>query len=78
LQNHFCWICLGQWEKHANYNCNRFNEADAKEARDNQERSRAALKKYLFYCERYMNHLKSLKFENKLYETVKVIIIVFV
>jgi len=27
--------------------------------------SRAALQRYLFYCNRYMNHMQSLKFENK-------------
>jgi hypothetical protein len=27
--------------------------------------SRAMLQRYLFYCNRYMNHMQSLKFENK-------------
>ncbi|VDO97102.1 unnamed protein product [Soboliphyme baturini] len=35
------------------------------------QRSRAALQRYLHYCNRYMNHMQSLKFENKLYVTVK-------
>eukprot|EP00088_Acartia_fossae_P006986 TRINITY_DN13237_c0_g1_i2.p1 TRINITY_DN13237_c0_g1~~TRINITY_DN13237_c0_g1_i2.p1 ORF type:complete len:511 (+),score=134.69 TRINITY_DN13237_c0_g1_i2:117-1649(+) len=69
----FCWVCLGPWEPHGSswYNCNRFDEKEAKVNRDNQERSRAALQRYLFYCNRYMNHLQSLKFENKLYSMVK-------
>jgi hypothetical protein len=54
------------------YNCNRYDEDEARSARDAQEKSRAALQRYLFYCNRYMNHLQSLKFENKLYTTVKV------
>jgi len=29
------------------------------------QRSRAALQRYLFYCNRYMNHMQSLRFENK-------------
>lgn len=29
------------------------------------QKSRAALQRYLFYCNRYMNHMQSLKFENK-------------
>lgn len=30
--------------------------------------SRSALERYLFYCNRYVNHLKSLKMEHKLYD----------
>ncbi|XP_052794707.1 E3 ubiquitin-protein ligase arih1l-like [Mya arenaria] len=69
----FCWVCLGPWEPHGSswYNCNRYDEDDAKKARDNQERSRCQLQRYLFYCNRYMNHMQSLKFENKLYASVK-------
>ena len=69
----FCWVCLGAWEPHGSswYNCNRYDEDDAKTAREGQEKSRAALNRYLHYCNRYMNHLQSLKFENKLYTMVK-------
>lgn len=35
------------------------------------QRSRAALQRYLFYCNRYMNHMQSLRFEHKLYAQVK-------
>lgn len=70
---HFCWVCLGPWNPHGSawYNCNRYDEEVAKAARDAQEKSRAALQRYLFYCNRYMNHMNSLKFENKLYASVK-------
>ena len=54
------------------YNCNRYDEDEARMAREGQEKSRSALQRYLFYCNRYMNHLQSLKFENKLYSMVKV------
>jgi len=69
----FCWVCLGPWEPHGSswYNCNRYDEDEAKNNRDSQEKSRSALQRYLFYCNRYMNHLQSLKFENKLYAMVK-------
>ncbi|XP_067665164.1 E3 ubiquitin-protein ligase arih1-like [Haliotis asinina] len=69
----FCWVCLGPWEPHGSswYNCNRYNEDEAKKARDAQEKSRAALQRYLFYCNRYMNHMQSLKFEHKLYASVR-------
>jgi len=69
----FCWVCLGPWEPHGSswYNCNRYDEDEAKVNRADQENSRSALQRYLFYCNRYMNHLQSLKFENKLYSMVK-------
>ncbi|XP_058475791.1 E3 ubiquitin-protein ligase arih1-like [Solea solea] len=72
-QAEFCWVCLGPWEPHGSawYNCNRYNEDDARAARDAQDRSRAALQRYLFYCNRYMNHMQSLRFEHKLYARVK-------
>lgn len=73
-KHEFCWVCLGPWEPHGSswYNCNRYKQEDAKKARDCQERSRQALQRYLFYCNRYMNHLQSLRFEHKLYAQVKV------
>ncbi|XP_022667404.1 potential E3 ubiquitin-protein ligase ariadne-1-like isoform X1 [Varroa jacobsoni] len=69
----FCWVCLGPWEPHGTswYNCNRFDEVEAKKARDAQEKSRGALQRYLFYCNRYLNHMQSLKFENNLYAAIK-------
>jgi ariadne-1 len=69
----FCWVCLGPWEPHGSswYSCNRYDEDEAKQARDAQEKSRSALQRYLFYCNRYMNHMQSLKFESKLYASIK-------
>uniref|UniRef100_A0A915PMM0 RBR-type E3 ubiquitin transferase n=1 Tax=Setaria digitata TaxID=48799 RepID=A0A915PMM0_9BILA len=69
----FCWMCLGPWEPHGSswYSCNRFDDTLAKQARDAQERSRAALQRYLHYYNRYMNHQQSLKLEHKLYSIVK-------
>lgn len=70
----FCWVCMGPWTTHGSswYNCNKYDEKEAQAARDAQSRSRAALERYLFYCNRYMNHLQSAKFETKLYEQIKV------
>lgn len=42
------------------------------QARDAQDLSRAALNRYLHYCNRFMNHQQSLKLEYKLYSSVKV------
>ncbi|KAI2807760.1 E3 ubiquitin-protein ligase arih1 [Blomia tropicalis] len=69
----FCWVCLGPWEPHGSswYSCNRYDEHEAKAARDAQEKSRSALQRYLFYCNRYMNHMQSLKFEHKLYDNMR-------
>lgn len=69
----FCWFCLGPWEPHGSswYNCNKYKADDAQKARDSQEKSREALQRYLFYCNRYMNHLQSLQFEHKLYAQIK-------
>ena len=41
------------------------------QARDAQERSRAALQRYLHYYNRFMNHQNSLRLEAKLYTSVK-------
>ncbi|XP_040566937.1 E3 ubiquitin-protein ligase arih1 [Lepeophtheirus salmonis] len=69
----FCWVCMGPWDPHGSswYSCNRYDEDEARTARQGQEKSRYALQRYLFYCNRYMNHHQSLKFESKLYCMVK-------
>lgn len=63
----FCWMCLGRWAPHGQgfYSCNIFNDKEAKKARDEQGRSRAALQRYLHYYNRYANHQNSLKLEFK-------------
>ncbi|XP_055854750.1 E3 ubiquitin-protein ligase ariadne-1 isoform X1 [Episyrphus balteatus] len=72
-KHEFCWVCLGSWEPHGSswYNCNRFDEDEAKAARDAQEKLRSSLARYLHYYNRYINHMQSLRFENKLYASVK-------
>jgi ariadne-1 len=69
----FCWMCLGPWSQHGSswYKCNRFDENDSKEARNAQQKSRAALERYLFYCNRYLAHHKSEKLELKLYAMIE-------
>uniref|UniRef100_A0A914H3W7 RBR-type E3 ubiquitin transferase n=1 Tax=Globodera rostochiensis TaxID=31243 RepID=A0A914H3W7_GLORO len=68
----FCWMCLGPWAPHGSgwYSCNRYDDDAARRARDAQERSRAALQRYLHYYMRYTNHQNSLKLERKLFEKV--------
>ncbi|XP_028411294.1 E3 ubiquitin-protein ligase arih1l-like [Dendronephthya gigantea] len=64
----FCWVCLGAWEPHGSnwYSCNRFDEKDSQNAREAQNKSRSSLERYLFYCNRYMNHIQSAKLECEL------------
>jgi ariadne-1 len=66
-------MCLGPWSQHGSswYKCNRFDENDSKEARNAQQKSRAALERYLFYCNRYLAHHKSEKLELKLYAMIE-------
>jgi ariadne-1 len=47
----FCWVCLGSWEPHGSswYNCNRYDEDEAKAARDAQERLRSSLARWVLH-----------------------------
>lgn len=63
----FCWMCCGDWKSHGSeyYECSRYksnpnivNESAGIQARE-------ALKKYLFYFERWQNHADSLKREEE-------------
>ncbi|KAI1718005.1 IBR domain, a half RING-finger domain-containing protein [Ditylenchus destructor] len=69
----FCWTCMGPWGPHGQgwYACNRFEDEEAKKARDSLEKTRTALKRYLHYYHRYANHLNSLKLEKKLTTQIK-------
>lgn len=67
----FCWTC-GQPLTHSlqamgKHDCNKFVDNDKEKE---IEKSRAQLKRFLHYCNRYMNHSQSLKFEAKLNEIV--------
>ncbi|XP_016965002.1 E3 ubiquitin-protein ligase ariadne-1 [Drosophila biarmipes] len=69
----FCWVCLGSWEPHGSswYSCNRFDEEEAKQARLAQQKYRSSMARYLHYYNRYMNHMQSMRMENKLYANVQ-------
>nr|CAH8872564.1 unnamed protein product [Trichobilharzia regenti] len=72
-KHEFCWMCLDRWEPHGSrwYTCNRYDDSAAKLAREAQASSRLSLDRYLFYSNRYLNHMQSLRFEARLYETVQ-------
>lgn len=63
----FCWVCMGAWSSHGNqyYNCSRYDESEALEARQGQERSRTELNRYLHYYNRFRNHQQSLALDNE-------------
>lgn len=67
----FCWMCLGDWKGHGSeyYECSRYKE-NADTANESAK-ARAALRKYLHYYERWQNHAKSLKLEEKTLEKIK-------
>ncbi|SCZ93170.1 BZ3500_MvSof-1268-A1-R1_Chr6-2g08505 [Microbotryum saponariae] len=64
----FCWVCMGPWSDHGTawYNCARFEEKGEKGIEDVQSKSRASLKRYLHYYNRYANHEQSIKLEKEL------------
>lgn len=59
-------ICLGKWPHSAQNACVTYSATE----KNGAEVTRAALDRYMFYCDRYMNHQNSLKSERTLYETV--------
>jgi len=69
----FCWVCLGPWTPHGNtwFKCNRFESKDAQDARDQLSVKRFELERFLFYSNRFKNHMDSLKFEDKLASSVE-------
>lgn len=62
----FCWMCLGEWKVHGGeyYECSRYKENPGVAA-DKCYQAREALKKYLFYFERWQTHANSLKLEEQ-------------
>ncbi|KAF8320820.1 hypothetical protein DL93DRAFT_2052337 [Clavulina sp. PMI_390] len=65
----FCWVCMGNWTEHGSswYSCNRYDDKDSANARDQQSKSRASLERYLHYYNRWANHEQSAKLSLDLY-----------
>ncbi|CAC5397163.1 ARIH2 [Mytilus coruscus] len=63
----FCWMCLGDWKAHGSeyYECSRYKENPNIANESAHAQAREALKKYLFYFERWENHSKSLELEEQ-------------
>ncbi|CAG0896887.1 unnamed protein product [Cyprideis torosa] len=72
-KNDFCWMCLGDWKNHGSeyYDCSRYKE-NPNIAKENElTKAREALKKYIFYYERWDNHAKSLRLEEQTLQKIK-------
>ena len=73
----FCWMCLGDWKTHGSeyYECSRFKEqttnTNTANTQQQNAKAREALKKYLFYYERWENHARSLRLEEQTLENIK-------
>lgn len=69
----FCWMCLGDWKTHGSeyYECSRYKENPAIAQESAHAQAREALKKYLFYYERWENHARSLRLEEQTLEKIK-------
>ena len=65
-------MCLGAWEPHGSswFNCTRYDDKDAEGVRKKVDRSRALLKRYLFYYNRFKSHESSRKAEGNLWKAV--------
>lgn len=62
-RHEYCWLCSFDMShsNFSNHNCNSYQEKNEKIAD-----SRARLQRFLHYCDRYLNHEKSLELEVKL------------
>ena len=68
----FCWLCLGPWAEHNSstggyYKCNKYETemqkdgSQVKKEESKRNQAKTELDKYMFYFERYNNHLKAQK-----------------
>jgi len=69
----FCWMCAGDWKTHGSeyYECSRYKENPNIANESAHAKAREALKKYLFYFERWENHAKSLNLESDIKATIR-------
>lgn len=69
----FCWMCLGDWNSHGSeyYECSRYKENPNIANESAHAQAREALKKYLFYFERWENHARSLRLEEHTLQKIK-------
>ncbi|KAG8188169.1 hypothetical protein JTE90_019448 [Oedothorax gibbosus] len=68
----FCWMCLLDWNSHGSeyYECSRYKENPNIANESAHAQAREALKKYLFYFERWENHARSLRLEEQTHQKI--------
>lgn len=56
----FCWICMQPWTEHSEktggyYNCNKYTKAEEekKKEKDQLDKEKSLLEKFIFYFERF-------------------------
>lgn len=71
-KHEWCWICEADWAKHGNswYKCNFYNEK-ADNTRNQRDKAKRELERYIFYYTRYRTHDQSKKFEGAMMKRVK-------
>ncbi|VDK41229.1 unnamed protein product [Taenia asiatica] len=72
-QHQFCWVCLGPWRDHPveYYDCSKYRRSEDSERESSRTRAREYLQRYLFYYERWENHERSLRLEEKHYASIQ-------
>lgn len=72
-RHNFCWMCLGDWKTHGSeyYECSRYKEDPNASSESVNVLAREALRKYLFYYERWDNHARSLRLEEQALSKIK-------
>jgi ariadne-1 len=60
-RHEFCWLCRGPWTEHGSatggyYQCNKYNESDAKKEDEKANDVKTELETYMFYFHRYESH----------------------
>jgi len=62
----FCWLCRGAWSEHGShtggyYNCNKYDQSNAKEEDTKSADAKTELEHYMFYYHRYESHRNAMK-----------------
>ena len=83
----FCWMCMGDWKDHGSatggyYKCNKYEEIKNKKDSKNsitsaeaiREKAQHELKKYMFFFERYQNHMKAGEHAKEMSPKIKILI----
>lgn len=83
-KHEFCWMCMGSWSEHGSstggyYKCNKYEELKKDKnaitkAEAKREQAQHELKKYMFFFERYNNHMKAGEHAKEMEPKIKILI----